>query len=152
MSVFDAQDCTCWGDHNGFMTNPQCILHGDERKQDRERIRDAGNLTFKNFSHISMERHLNWPRNGSGKKPVSHEWTLSDWGIAAAEEMGEVCGAIKRINRIEAGHIINGKPGDFASQNREAALAKLRKEIGDTVTYLDLLAQEAGTTLEESRS
>ena len=21
-------DCTCWGDHNGFMTNPNCILHG----------------------------------------------------------------------------------------------------------------------------
>ena len=103
-------------------------------------------LTFKAFSDISMRRHLEWPRE-EGKGSPSEEWTLSDWTVAAAEEMGEVCGAIKRVNRMKAGHIINGKPNDVKTV--EEAIAKAKKEIGDTVTYLDLLAQELGGTLEE---
>jgi NTP pyrophosphatase (non-canonical NTP hydrolase) len=104
-------------------------------------------LSFEDFSLINMVRHLNWPRNGNGKLPPSHEWNLSDWAVAVAEEAGEVCGAVKRFNRIEAGHVINGKPNDVTTQ--EEALLKLQKEIGDTVTYLDLLAQHIGSSLGE---
>jgi len=30
-------DCTCWGDHNGMAVNPNCIVHGDNRREDRQR-------------------------------------------------------------------------------------------------------------------
>ncbi len=103
-------------------------------------------LTFAAFSFTNILRHVQWPRD-NGNKPPQAEWSLSDWGIAAAEEMGEVCGAIKRLNRMRAGHIINGKPNDVKTVGE--AMVKLQKEIGDTITYLDLLAQEAGFTLEE---
>jgi NTP pyrophosphatase (non-canonical NTP hydrolase) len=103
-------------------------------------------LSFAQFSRINMERHLNWPRNGNGKKPASQEWELSDWGVAVAEEAGEVCGAIKRVNRIAAGHILK-KPGE--PQTTTEALLRLKKEIGDTITYLDLMAQHIDSSLDE---
>jgi hypothetical protein len=24
-------DCTCFGDHNGFMANPECVIHGSKQ-------------------------------------------------------------------------------------------------------------------------
>lgn len=104
-------------------------------------------LTFEQFSTMNMKRHLEWPRKGGEGKPPQHEWTASDWGVAVAEEAGEVCGAIKRLNRMRTGHVINGKPGDVKTP--EDARVKLLKEIGDVTTYLDLLAQDQGSSLEE---
>ncbi len=103
-------------------------------------------LSFKEFGTMNMRRHLEWPRS-TDQAPES-EWSLSDWGVAVAEEAGEVCGAIKRFNRINAGHIIKGK-GNQNNLTKEDAIAMLKKEIGDTLTYLDLLSQEIGSSLEE---
>lgn len=139
MSDYRNNDCTCWGDHNGMVGNPNCIVHGENRKDDR-------GLTFRYFSSINMERHLNWPRNGNGKKSASQEWNLSDWAVAVAEEAGEICGAVKRVNRIEAGHIMK-KEGE--PKTKEEAFLRLKKEIGDLTTYLDLMAQHIDTDLEE---
>ncbi len=50
-------------------------------------------------------------------------WTASDWAVGVAEEVGEVCGLIKRIKR--------GKKID---------MKEMSKELADVVTYLDLLA------------
>jgi len=102
-------------------------------------------LTFAEFSNVNMHRHLVWPRTTD----VIEEWSLGDWAIAAMEEAGEICGAIKRLNRVAAGHIIHKKDNPDPVTKEEALLA-IKKEIGDTITYLDLLAQEGlGTTLEE---
>lgn len=103
------------------------------------------NLTFIAFSVTNMQRHLDWPR--TGEPEPKGEWELSAWGCAVAEEAGEVCGAIKRYNRIRSGHVIKGKTNQPLTE--ADALDLLRKEIGDTVTYLDLLAQEIGSSLED---
>ena len=110
-----------------------------------------GRLSFQQFGLINMKRHLDWPRSVDADgvdRPPEKEWSLSDWGVAVAEEAGEVCGAIKRYNRITAGHILKGK-GSQNNLTREDAIAMLKKEIGDTVTYLDLLAQDIDSSLEE---
>lgn len=72
------------------------------------------------------------------------DWSLSDWGVAMAGEAGEVCNAIKKLNRLYCNIQQNHGPKDEAT-----ALAELANEIGDTLLYLDLLAQRAGLSLEE---
>jgi NTP pyrophosphatase (non-canonical NTP hydrolase) len=117
-------------------------------REEEDVITEQGvDLTFDRFSRTNMRRHLDWPKSGP---PSSKEWSLSDWAVAAAEEMGEVCGAIKRINRIVRGDVINGKPNDIKTV--EEARLKAKKEIGDTLTYLDLLAQELDSNLGECAS
>jgi NTP pyrophosphatase (non-canonical NTP hydrolase) len=70
-------------------------------------------------------------------------WSMSDWMTATMGELGEAANVAKKLNRVRDG--ING--------NKEAAdelRAKLRREIGDTAVYLDLMAQAAGFTLQEA--
>lgn len=103
-------------------------------------------LTFGAFGERNMQRHKDWPRQEGSV--IEKEWTLSDWAVAVSEESGELCGAIKRLNRMSAGHIIKRK--DSAPMTMPEARTKAIKEIGDIITYLDLMAQEGlGTTLEE---
>lgn len=127
------QGCICKGDQSGLDVN--CEEHGVP----------CGLLSFREFSLMNMRRHNDWPRKEGSN--ASAEWSLSDWAVAVSEETGELCGAIKRINRMRAGHIINGKPGDVKTV--EEAQLKAKKEIGDIVTYLDLLAQELGSNVGE---
>lgn len=139
MSDLQANDCTCWGDHNGWMENPDCIVHGENRSEER---RQATLLTFETFSLANAERSEDW-QTKDGAPSLSKQWGLSDWGVAVAEEAGEVCGAIKRFNRVGAGQI---RPGD---PTQEEAIEMVKKEIGDVATYLELLAQHLGTDLGE---
>ena len=69
-------------------------------------------------------RKANVERDKTTKKFEECEnWTLSDWGVALAGEAGEVCNAIKKVNR-----------GD-------GTLQKVLDEIGDVITYADLLLE-----------
>lgn len=120
--------------------------NGHVKPRGFEEILSLGRLSFEGFSFVNMERHLKWPRKGDALHDPKEEWDLSAWGCAVAEEAGEVCGAIKRVNRIAAGHVLK-KAGEPIT--REDAILMLKKEIGDTVTYLDLLAQHFGSSLEE---
>ena len=104
-------------------------------------------LTFNQFSETNLKRHLDWPRKGAQTNNKEEEWDLSAWGCAVAEEAGEVCGAIKRYNRIKAGHVIKGKTNQPLTL--EDAKELIKSEIGDTITYLDLLADQIGSSLEE---
>lgn len=130
--------CTCESEAAGLNLN--CPFHGVP----------AGLLSFAEFSLMNLKRHQDWPRiNGGGQiKVTSQEWTISDWAVAVAEETGEICGKVKRLNRLRSGHIMNRKEGSVDSE--EEAILAIKKEIGDVCTYLDLLAQEGlGSTLEE---
>lgn len=100
-------------------------------------------LTFKDFSRTNMERHVDWPRHDDSDA----EWDLNQWGIAIAEETGELCGAIKRLNRFRAGYIIKRKKSQVESEQQ--AVDAIKEEIGGIVTYLDLLAQSLGSSLDE---
>lgn len=94
------------------------------------------NLTFHHFSQQNLARAERWH--------AGVQWSLSDWGVAAAGEMGEVCDAIKKFNRLRDGFTSNNLR---QPKTTEHALAEICKEIGDTGCYLDLLAQQCGTTL-----
>jgi NTP pyrophosphatase (non-canonical NTP hydrolase) len=68
---------------------------------------------------------------------------MSDWMIATLGELGEAANILKKLNRVR-----DGIPGnkESADQLRD----KLRREIGDTFVYLDLLAQSAGFTVADA--
>ncbi len=98
-------------------------------------------LTFTYFSRQNLARANRW-HGGNG----IIDWSISDWGVAAAGEMGEVCDAIKKLNRLRDGFTSNNPR---QPQSTMAATDEILKEIGDTGVYLDLLAQRCGSTLGE---
>lgn len=71
------------------------------------------------------------------------DWSLSDWLVAASGELGEACNVAKKLNRIRDG--VRGN-----KEKQEELQEKFRKEIGDTLIYLDLIATSQGFTLEEA--
>lgn len=96
-------------------------------------------LTFDEFSGVNRRRcehakGFNHPLSG---------WSLSDWIAATLGELGEAANIVKKLNRVR-----DGVPGN---KETEAELrAKLKREVGDTFVYLDLLAQAGGFTVEEA--
>jgi NTP pyrophosphatase (non-canonical NTP hydrolase) len=96
-------------------------------------------VTFGQFSQANRERcespdGFNHPLDG---------WSTSDWFLAAVGELGEAANVAKKLNRYR-----DGIPGNKES---EAELReKLRKELGDTFVYLDLLAQSLGFSIADA--
>lgn len=74
--------------------------------------------------------------------PLDTEWGSSDWSTALAGEVGEVCGVIKMMRRLEGGH-------QEVKRTREELLEHLGDEIADVILYADLLATKHGLDLEE---
>lgn len=66
-------------------------------------------------------------------KPDGSDWSLSDWSNAVAGEVGEAANIIKKIRR-----------GDFTLDEVRHELAE---ELADILTYLDILAYQAGINL-----
>lgn len=138
-------NCTCRPINDFETDTTNCVQHDHITYIYADHKVPMNSTSFAEFSAINVKRHLEWPR--STDQPPEGEWDLSAWGCAVAEEAGEVCGAIKRYNRIHTGHIIKGKTNQPLTQ--EDAIELLKKEIGDTITYLDLLAQEIDSSLED---
>ena len=59
-------------------------------------------------------------------------WSETDWGCAAAGEMGELCDLLKKRRR-----------------GQDIPLEAVGKEIADVVTYLDLLCAKLGLSLQD---
>lgn len=91
----------------------------------------AWKLGFRYVTRANIERALLWHKGGLD------EWSISDWAVAAAGEMGEVCDAIKKLNRARDG--IEG--------TRTATVEDVGDEIADTFLYLNLLAARLGLDL-----
>lgn len=150
---------------HGLATNPTvpvadrlaCALRAlDFYTAERERQGPGGGLTFAGVSSTNRARcerwHPNFPFDG---------WTGSDWSNAMQGEAGELAEAlqalilgnavaahtglvgnvVKKLRRVELD--LNQAAGD----TRAGLLAQLATEIGDTVMYLDLLAQHYGLDL-----
>lgn len=64
------------------------------------------------------------------------DWSLGEWCNAVTGELGEAANIIKKIKR-----------GDLTLEEARPALAK---EFADIVTYLDILAMQAGVNLGRS--
>lgn len=101
-------------------------------------------VTFDDFAKVNMERHKDWPTEVN----ISvDEWDLNQWCVAIAEETGELCGAVKRLNRFRAGYKIKRRKSRIESE--EEGKEAIKEEIGGIICYLDLMAQTLGLTLED---
>jgi NTP pyrophosphatase (non-canonical NTP hydrolase) len=90
--------------------------------------------SIRRISEVNLQRCLRWHPGGLSS------WTLSDWAVALAGEVGELCNVIKKMNRDRDGLVGNKETPT------ELAVA-LHKEMADVYLYLDLLAQAASVDL-----
>jgi len=97
---------------------------------------NAIKLTFQALAEVNMTRCHRW------HDPMA--WSPQMWGLAAAGEMGECCNALKKLHRHDEGIQQAADPKD-----RDELVRRVATEIGDTVVYLDLLAQRLGLRLED---
>lgn len=93
------------------------------------------NLTFMELRQANLLRCARWHPNGG-----VNAWSLSDWAVATAGELGEAMNVIKKLNRERD----NLTSNTLTVSELEAALAH---ELADTQIYLDLLAARAGVAL-----
>lgn len=96
-------------------------------------------MQFAEFSAANRERC----ESPEGFNHPLHGWSLSDWMTATLGELGEAANVAKKLNRVR-----DGVPGN--KETADELRAKLRREIGDTFVYLDLMSQAAGFTIEEA--
>lgn len=91
-------------------------------------------MTFDELRAANLSRCARWHPRGL------NEWSLSDWGVATAGEMGEALNVVKKLNRER-----DGIAGNTLS---EAQLhAELADEIADVAIYLDIMAASEGIDL-----
>lgn len=98
-------------------------------------------MKFKLFSAINRARC----ESPSGFDHSIESWTSSDWMVAVLGELGEAANVVKKLNRLR-----DGIPGNKLEETKEFLHAKLRKEIADTLSYLDLFAQSVDVDLMEA--
>lgn len=97
-------------------------------------------LTFDYVIKKSLSRSTRW-HNGSIDK-----WSISDWAVALAGEVGELCNAVKKLNRIETGAANINSPGRQL-ETREAAIIAIAEELADVFLYMPMLAARIGVDL-----
>lgn len=93
-------------------------------------------LTFAALAAINITRCRRWHDPDS--------WSPQMWGLAMCGEAGEVANALKKLHRHD-----EGIQQAADSKERDALVANVAMEIGDTAVYLDLLAQRLGLRLED---
>lgn len=96
-------------------------------------------LTFAAFARANRERC----ESPQGFNHDLGSWTASDWVTAIVGELGEAANIVKKLNRYR-----DNIPGN--KETADALRAKLRREIGDTFVYLDLLCQSLGFVVSEA--
>lgn len=91
-----------------------------------------------NFAEL---RRANIIRNEEVFNPCNN-WSLMEWACAMAGEAGELCGAIKKMRRMEEGTNSAKDPTDLAIYKRKVA-----DEMADVIIYLDLMASKMNLDL-----
>lgn len=97
------------------------------------------NMFFNDFS-VHNRRRCESPK---GFNHALESWSLSDWLVAAAGELGEAMNVAKKLNRVR-----DGIPGNAETETELRAM--LADELADTFIYLDLLCQSQGFRLEDA--
>ena len=90
-------------------------------------------MDLKTFSQKNRERCE--AKDGFNHKLES--WSLSDWMVALAGELGEAANVAKKLNRVR-----DGVPGN--KETEVELREKLGCELADTFIYLDLVFQSLG--------
>lgn len=93
-------------------------------------------MTFEEFCDKNESRCRRW-------HPDPNDWSLSDWYVALAGEIGEGANIVKKMNRITSGVTGNRDPATLASLKK-----KLGEELADSLIYVFLVAYKADIDLE----
>ena len=93
--------------------------------------------------NLAVLRHANLRRCGRWHPGGVHDWSLSDWGVATAGELGEALNVVKKLNRARDG-LVGNAVGE--AELRQA----LADELADVAIYLDIFAAAAGVDLAEA--
>lgn len=101
-------------------------------------VYEARPLTFSAFQTVNEVRCTEW----HGEHP-KNTWSLADWAVALAGEVGELCNVVKKLNRSRDG--IRGNDVEDAELRR-----RLEDELADVVTYAFVLASHAELDLGEA--
>lgn len=91
-------------------------------------------MDFATLRAANLSRCARWHPRGLT------EWSLSDWGVATAGEMGEALNVIKKLNRER-----DGIAGNTLTE--EQLRSELADEIADVAIYLDIMAASEGIDL-----
>lgn len=94
-------------------------------------------LTFSEFSKANRARCREMWHN-------EDDWSLADWFMALAGELGELGDALKKLRRLDdLGLPVAQDERDRVSQLRAHLTEQVGKESADIVAYLDLLLHRA---------
>lgn len=116
------------------------VMLWDDRVIGVDRNTGVINSGTQNHEHLNYIAHLNLQRSNRWHTAGIDSWSLSDWAVALAGEVGELCDVVKKLNRVRDGLVGN-------KVTEEELLAALPKETADVFLYLDLFAQRAGFDL-----
>jgi NTP pyrophosphatase (non-canonical NTP hydrolase) len=111
-----------------------------ERESFPERLGVDG-LGFDDLRVTNLRRCRRWHQ---GRSLQEFPWTCADWALAASGEMGETANQVKKLRRIDSGAASRRDP------LRDVVVGQIADEMGDVVTYLDLLAAYLGIDLGSS--
>lgn len=98
-------------------------------------------LTFDEVTAANLSRCERWHKGGIA------DWSISDWAVALAGEVGEACNAIKKLRRVEDEIANLSDDPERQLSTRAEAVAKIGEELADTFIYLNLLACRLGLHL-----
>jgi NTP pyrophosphatase (non-canonical NTP hydrolase) len=91
-------------------------------------------MRFETLRAANLSRCSRWHPGGLS------EWSLSDWSVATAGELGEALNVVKKLNRERDG--IAGNTVAAAELH-----SQLADEIADVAIYLDIMAASEGIDL-----
>jgi NTP pyrophosphatase (non-canonical NTP hydrolase) len=104
-------------------------------------------LSFNSLRVANVTRCESERPHGFGHKLT--QWSVAEWGSAAAGECGEANNIAKKMIRIRDGmDEFNRRKGDMSSLDDYKK--KLAKEIADTIIYCDLWAASQGINLADA--
>jgi len=95
-------------------------------------------LSFAALRRVNLPRCRRW---NHGMRLHEFAWSAGDWALAMVGEAGELANQVKKLRRIECGVPSTRDP------SREELLSLIADEMGDVVSYLDLLAAYLGIDL-----
>lgn len=95
--------------------------------------------------HFSELRYKNVRRCEKSFHPVT-SWSVNDWAVALAGEVGELCNLLKKVKRYDDSEKVGTNP---RNQKRPEPI-EIADEAADVVIYLDLLCARQGIDLGEA--
>jgi hypothetical protein len=110
----------------------------DQSAQSGEQEAATDELTFGEFQSMNMERCRR-------AFPMCADWTMNDWAVALAGEVGELCNLLKKDRR----GLATDERYDLDGPYQELARGNVLSELADIITYADLMISKLSESTAE---